>query len=245
MRSIDVAKYPRRLVRAANGDPLVSEPRVVSSQRLREGWPPISEDEIELPSGARRRWIRMHFGTSAAVLPLTKEREIVLTREYRHGLGRVAFTLPGGSAKDGESAEACARRELLEETGYQAARLLEMYAGNNLTAYLEGTLHLFLAKDCRATDRRPDPDEIQGIERMSVTQAWPALGRGNSSPQSSHWRSSWQTPAGGSSDSQRTAVGTVGDAAPDAGTRTIRRVGTDPASGENRRFPGEDAWGRI
>ena len=113
----------------------------------------------------------MHFGTSAAVLPLTKEREIVLTREYRHGLGRVAFTLPGGSAKDGESAEACARRELLEETGYQAARLLEMYAGNNLTAYLEGTLHLFLAKDCRATERRPDPDEIQGIERMSVTQA--------------------------------------------------------------------------
>ena len=113
----------------------------------------------------------MHFGTSAAVLPLTKEREIVLTREYRHGLGRVAFTLPGGSAKDGESAEACARRELLEETGYQASRLLEMYAGNNLTAYLEGTLHLFLAKDCRPTERRPDPDEIQGIERMSVTQA--------------------------------------------------------------------------
>ncbi len=126
---------------------------------------------MEFPSGARKRWIRMHFGTSSAVLAVTKQKEIVLTREYRHGLGRVAFSLPGGTAKDGESAEACARRELLEETGYKAPRLLEMYAGNNLTAYLEGTLHLFFAKDCSATDLRPDPDEVQGVERMSVTQA--------------------------------------------------------------------------
>jgi len=124
-----------------------------------------------LPSGQRKQWVRLHFGTSSAVLALTKAHEIILTREYRHGLGRVALSLPGGTAKDGESPEACARRELLEETGFESARLLEMYAGNNLTAYLEGTLHVFLAKDCRPTDRRPDPDEIIGVERMSITQA--------------------------------------------------------------------------
>jgi len=123
-----------------------------------------------LPSGIRKQWVRLHFGTSAAVLPLVK-KEIVLTREYRHGLGKIAFSLPGGTAKDGESPEACARRELLEETGFEAKRFLEMCAGNNLTAYLEGTLHLFFAKDCRPTDRRPDPDEIVAVERMSVTQA--------------------------------------------------------------------------
>ena len=145
-------------------------PRVVRTHRLRDAWPPISEDEIELPSGIRKQWVRLHFGTSAAVLPLVK-KEIVLTREYRHGLGKIAFSLPGGTAKDGESPEACARRELLEETGFEAKRFLEMYAGNNLTAYLEGTLHLFFAKDCRPTDRRPDPDEIVAVERMSVTQA--------------------------------------------------------------------------
>lgn len=134
-------------------------------------WPPITEDEVELPSGVRKRWIRLHFGTSAAVLAVTREKQILLTREYRHGLGRVAFSLPGGTAREDESAEACARRELLEETGYEASRILEMYAGNNLTAYLEGALHLFFTKDCRPTGRRPDPDEIQSVERMSVTQA--------------------------------------------------------------------------
>jgi len=150
---------------------MASEPRVVGSVKLRDGWPPISEDDVELPSGARKRWIRMHLGTSAAVLAVTSDKLVLLTREYRHGLGRIAFALPGGTAQDGESAEACARRELLEETGYEATRLLEMYAGNNLTAFLEGTLHLFFTKDCRPTDRRPDPDEIHSVERMSVTQA--------------------------------------------------------------------------
>src|SRR5438445_6710093 len=113
----------------------------------------------------------MHYGLSAAFLAVTKRKEIVLTREYRHGLGRVTFSLPGGTAKDGESAESCARRELLEETGYQAPKLLEMYAGNNLTAYLEGTLHLFFGRDCQATERRPDPYELQTYERKTVTVA--------------------------------------------------------------------------
>ena len=150
---------------------MTSEPRILSSQPVREGWPPISEEEVELPSGARKRWIRMHFGTSAAVLAVTPQKQIVLTREYRHGLGRIVQSLPGGTARNGESPEACARRELLEETGYQGPKFLEMYAGNNLTAYLEGTLHLFFAKECQPTERRPNPDEIQSVERISVTSA--------------------------------------------------------------------------
>jgi ADP-ribose diphosphatase len=150
---------------------MVSEPRVIATSRIREAWPPISEDEVELPSGARKRWIRIHYGTSAAVLAVTKEKQVLLTREYRHGLGRVVVSLPGGVARDGETAEGCARRELLEETGHDASRLLEMYAGNNLTAYLEGMLHLFFTKDPRPTGRRPNPDEVVSLERMSVTQA--------------------------------------------------------------------------
>ena len=150
---------------------MASEPRILASKRLREAWPPVSEDDVQLPSGARKTWIRMHLGTSAAILAVTKEKEIVLTREYRHGLGRVAFSLPGGTAREGESPDACARRELLEETGYEAGRVLELFSGNSLTAYLDGMLHLFFTRDCRPTDRRPDPDEIAAVERMTLTKA--------------------------------------------------------------------------
>src|SRR5437667_12800512 len=116
---------------------MASEPRILASKRLREAWPPVSEDDVQLPSGARKTWIRMHLGTSAAILAVTKEKEIVLTREYRHGLGRVAFSLQGGTGREGETPEVCGRLELLQETGYEAGRGLELFHGNNLTAYAD------------------------------------------------------------------------------------------------------------
>ena len=120
-------------------------PKIIGSRSIRQSWPPITEDDVELANGARKNWVRFHFGTSAAVLPLTVDSKVVLTHEYRHGLGRIAVALPGGTAEDGESPEACAQRELLEETGLAAGKLMHLYSGNSLTGYLSGTLHLFLA----------------------------------------------------------------------------------------------------
>lgn len=153
-------------------------PRILQTRRLREAWPAISEDDVELPSGTRRSWIRLHLGLSAAVLPVTQDHKVVLTRGYRHGVRSVVHALPGGTAKDGESPEACARRELLEETGYEPGRLLPLYEGNNLTAYLDGSLHLFFAPDCRPTGRKPNPDEITAVDHLTILSALDLARRG-------------------------------------------------------------------
>ncbi len=153
-------------------------PKILESRTIRDAWPPITEDQVELASGARKNWVRFHFGNSAAVLPVTQDGRVVLTREYRHGLGRVALALPGGTAEDGESPEACARRELLEETGLKPGKLMHLYSGNSLTGYLTGTLHLFFAKDCTATGRAPDPEEVESLEYLSPTAALDRARRG-------------------------------------------------------------------
>jgi ADP-ribose pyrophosphatase len=153
-------------------------PKVVESRSLRETWPSITEDEVELPTGVRKSWVRFHFGVSSAVLPLTVDNKVVLTREYRHGLGRVAIALPGGTMEDSESPEACARRELLEETGLEPGRLMHLYSGNNLTGYLDGILHLFFAKGCKPTGRKPDPDEVESLTYLSPTRALDQARRG-------------------------------------------------------------------
>jgi ADP-ribose pyrophosphatase len=156
----------------------VPAPKILRSRSLRDAWPSITEEEVELASGTRKSWVRFHFGSSAAILPLTLDGKVVLTQEYRHGLGRVAIALPGGTAENGESPEECARRELLEETGLQPAKLMHLYSGNSLTGYLEGTLHLFLAKDCKATGRAPDPEEVESLVTLSPTQALDRARRG-------------------------------------------------------------------
>jgi ADP-ribose pyrophosphatase len=158
---------------------MAETPRVVGTKRLREEWPPISEDEVELPGGDRRKWIRLHFGMSTAVLPMTRSGEVLVTREYRHGVGRVTYSLPGGLARDGETPEACARRELLEETGYEPQKLLPLYEGNNLTAYLEGTLHVFFAPGCTSVGAPLRPGEVDGVEAMTALAALDRARRGD------------------------------------------------------------------
>jgi len=158
--------------------------RILSSQPLREGWPPISEEEVELPSGARKRWIRMHFGTSAAVLAVTPQKQIVLTREYRHGLGRIVHSLPGGTARNGESLRRVRGVNSSKKTGFQGPKFLEMYAGNNLTAYLEGTLHLFFAKECHPQNGDRTPTRFNRSSGFSVTSALSSARGENSNLQS-------------------------------------------------------------
>ncbi len=153
-------------------------PKILQSRTLRQAWPPITEDDVELANGVRKNWVRFHFGHSAAILPMTVDGKVILTHEYRHGLGRVAVALPGGTAEDGESPEACERRELLEETGLEPGKLMHLYSGNSLTGYLAGTLHIFFAKDCKPTGRSPDPEEVDSLLPLSPTQALDRARRG-------------------------------------------------------------------
>ncbi|MEP3427876.1 MAG: NUDIX hydrolase [Roseibium sp.] len=58
----------------------------------------------------------------AAIYTLTEDNQVLVLQQYKHGVGRVCLTLPGGQIDPGEDPEFSARRELLEETGYGGGR---------------------------------------------------------------------------------------------------------------------------
>jgi ADP-ribose pyrophosphatase len=82
----------------------------------------LTKKKVRSPrTGEIREVQTLHFPDWVLVLALTPQEEVVMVRQYRHGTERVCLELPGGLVDPtDDSAELSARRELLEETGYQA-----------------------------------------------------------------------------------------------------------------------------
>lgn len=95
------------------------------------------------------------------VLPVTSTGKVVLTREYRHGIGAVVTGLPGGVVDGGDpDPEAAANRELLEETGYTGKATVFLGAFFANWTNQTNKIHFFLARDVEKTaDQTLDAQE--------------------------------------------------------------------------------------
>lgn len=97
------------------------------------------------------------------VVPVTPKGEIVLVRQYRHGIQQATLEIPGGlaDAKDRDPA-AAAVRELLEETGHAGAppELLGRVSSN--PAILDNWTYCYVVRDARPV-RAPDPDPHEDV----------------------------------------------------------------------------------
>ncbi len=131
----------------------------------------LRRDTVELPNGdtATREWLK-HNGASA-VLAFDEEGKLLFVRQYRYPVRAVTLELPAGKLDEGEDPEACARRELEEETGYRADRLTLLAKMTPAAAYTTEVLYIYAAEELRRTHRHPDPDEFLNVVRMTTEEA--------------------------------------------------------------------------
>lgn len=97
------------------------------------------------------------------VIPLTANDEVVLIRQYRHGLREVTLEIPGGLVEDSDSSMEAARRELREETGYEAAELILLGCVHPNPAFLNNQCMTYLAKDVFPVGEQ-EQDDKEDIE---------------------------------------------------------------------------------
>jgi 8-oxo-dGTP pyrophosphatase MutT (NUDIX family) len=120
-------------------------------------------DKCELGNGNLLDATIFEFRSWANIVALTNSGEVVLVKQYRHGVCNVMFEFPGGVVEDGEEPMDGAKRELLEETGYKASDIIQIAKLYPNPALQTNTLYCFLALDVEKVSKQ-NLDEGEDIE---------------------------------------------------------------------------------
>ena len=116
--------------------------KVLESTYIR---PRFRVDKCALPNGKFLDATIFEFRSWANIIALTNNNEVVLIRQYRHGIRDVLWEIPGGVVEDGEDPLEGVKRELLEETGYTASEFIEVGRLYPNPALQTNTIYCFLA----------------------------------------------------------------------------------------------------
>jgi len=108
----------------------------------------IRTDRARSPrTGKEHDFFILESSSWVNVIPLTPEDEVIMVRQYRHGIQGVTLEIPGGLVEDSDSPEEAAGRELYEETGYRASGMIPLGSVHTNPAIQNNECYTFLARD--------------------------------------------------------------------------------------------------
>ena len=127
----------------------------------------IVEQALRLPSGRTVvRQVVKHPG-AVVIMPQLEDGRLLLIAQYRFAVGETLLEFPAGTLEPDEMPLACARRELIEETGYRADHWHPLGTIYSSPGFCDERLHLFLASGL-VPEHAPG-DEDEGIEVRPFT----------------------------------------------------------------------------
>lgn len=128
-------------------------------------------DSLKKEDGSIKKWdIVIHPG-AVVLIPITEKQEIILVKQWRRAIGKSILELPAGTLESGEMPEACAQRELQEETGFRANKIIPLGGFYSAPGFCTEYLHLFLALDLKSDPLPADDDEKIDLYPVSFNKA--------------------------------------------------------------------------
>ena len=135
----------------------------------------IRSDVAELQNGSLvAREVVEHPG-GVGIIPVTHENKVLMVRQYRYPMEEELLEIPAGKLDEGEAPIDCAVRELSEETGCTAGRIVDLGAIYPSPGFCKETLYLYLALDLHYGEAHLDENELLRVEAVDIDELIDAI----------------------------------------------------------------------
>jgi ADP-ribose pyrophosphatase len=128
--------------------------------------------QARLPDGKVRSYDIVRHPGAVALIPLDEQGRILFVRQYRLGSGSELLELPAGTLEPNEAPDACAAREVREETGMAAQKIEHLGGFYMAPGYSSEFLHIYLATGLYPARLPGDEDEFLQVEAIPVAQVF-------------------------------------------------------------------------
>jgi ADP-ribose pyrophosphatase len=139
--------------------------KTLSSRQVYENaWMCLREDMAEMPDGRTTLYGVVTFGDCVGVVPFVDDDHVLLVRQYRYvQKENHRWEIPTGGVHGGETLEQAAQRELAEEAGHNAGRLIHVSSYYTSKCICDETAHLYVGENL--IPAKAPPDETEFLER--------------------------------------------------------------------------------
>lgn len=127
-------------------------------------------DKVMLPNGTEVRLECIKHPGAAAIVPFLAKNEIILIRQYRPVVDKYIWEIPAGTLHRGESPLKCARRELVEEIGYEAYSIKYLAHIYTTPGFTNECIYIYKATRLKKVKLNPDADEILSVRSFTVNK---------------------------------------------------------------------------
>lgn len=132
----------------------------------------VQRDHVTLPNGNDTTREYIHHPGAVAIVPVLEDGRVVLVKQCRYPLRTLLWEIPAGKLDHGEAEDPdeCARRELSEETGYEAQEWQRLVSIATTPGFSDEIIHLYKASGLKQYAQHTDEDEFIGVQAFTPEQ---------------------------------------------------------------------------